>query len=141
MKKILIINFFTIIFFVLNFNTVYSQVAVVVGKNSSNVVADDEIKKIFNGVVTSWKSGQKVKLLQQPDPEINNIFYTKFMSSTTNQNKAQILKLVLSGQIMAPIKCNSDDEIKKLLNSDNNTIGFINVTAVDASVKVLTTIK
>jgi ABC-type phosphate transport system substrate-binding protein len=114
-----------------------AQIVVIVGKNSSNTASKDEVKKMYSGSLSSWKTGTKAVLIDQPENQAGKEFYSKLLNTTPIQIRATLLKLVLSGQIPAPIKTNSDSEVKKLVSNNPNAIGYINASSVDESVTVL----
>lgn len=142
-KDNIILNIIAIVFciFVINTVQVKAQVAVVVAKNTQNTASIDDVKKMFSGTSTTWKSGAKVILIDQPKATIGDTFFDKLLGIPANKARAAILKLVLSGQTTAPIKANNDDDVKKQLSDNPNAIGFISPSSVDGNVKVLFTLE
>lgn len=115
----------------------YSQLAVVVGKNSSNSVDKSSAQKMFTGEKLTWSSGKKVVVVDQGNSSVGAEFYKKFLSTTVNAIRAAWAKLVLSGQAAAPIKCDDSNAVKNAVNKDPNAIGYIKLSEVDDSVKML----
>ena len=68
---------------------------------------------------------------------MRDAFYTKVTSKSAAQVKAAWSRLVFSGKATPPKEVGSSAEVKKLVASNQNAVGYIEKSAVDASVKVL----
>ena len=93
------------------------------------------MKEIFSGVRLTWSNGSKIQVVDQSESQIGNKFYDDFIGKSVNQIRVQWTKLVLSGQAVAPIKAQNDDEVKKNVSSKPNAIGYISTKSLDSSVK------
>jgi hypothetical protein len=112
-----------------------AQVSVVVAKASKYAPSEGDAKSYFAAVKLEWPDGTKVQVIDQPDAAIAKIFYEKFVGVALTQVRKEWTKLILSGQAAAPVKCASDDEVKKALAANPAAIGFIATASVDATVR------
>lgn len=112
-----------------------AKISIVVAKASKYTPTEAEIKSYFAGVKLNWPDGTKVQVVDQPDAAIAGTFYEKFVGSSVSQIRKEWTKLILSGQAAAPVKCASDDEVKKALAGNPAAIGFINGDSVDGTVR------
>lgn len=112
-----------------------AQLSIVVGKSSTNKAGLEELKQMFSGAKTSWDNGNKVQIADQADSDVGKKFYDKFIGKSAVQVRSQWMKLVLSGQGSAPVKCSDDAAVKKAVAENPNAVGYISSGAVDATVK------
>ena len=132
-KALLVVS----LFFFLGYNSSFGQISVIASKSSTQTLTKDEAKEIFSGVKTTWSNGKKVLVIDQSDTEVGGKFYNDFLSKSVNKVRLQWTKLVLSGQAAAPIKATDDEEVKKNVAKDPNSVGYINSKSLDPSVKEL----
>jgi hypothetical protein len=111
-----------------------AKVSIVVSKASAYKPTESDIKSYFLGVKLEWPDGAKVQIVDQPDAACAKVFYEKFLGSSLSMVRKEWTKLILSGAASAPVKCASDDEVKKALAANPASLGFIDGSAVDASV-------
>lgn len=118
---------------------VNAQIAVVSSSKSSVVsLTKDQAAAIYLGKTSAWPDGKLVKLLDQPESAaLNEQFYSKLTGKSQAQVKAVWARLVFSGKATQPQQAPSTAEMKQLVNSNSDAIGYIEKSAVDASVKVL----
>lgn len=77
-------------------------------------------------------------LIDQPESsEARQVFYSKVAEKTPVQVKAIWSRLVFSGKGTIPKEVSNSEEVKKLLNSNPDAIGYIEKAAIDSTVKVL----
>ena len=134
-KKILSVIYFSLILILIAQSSNYAQISVVVSSSSGEKLTKNEVKEIFSGVRLTWSNGSKIQVVDQSEPQIGNKFYDDFIGKSVNQIRVQWTKLVLSGQAVAPIKAQNDDEVKKNVSSKPNAIGYISTKSLDSSVK------
>ena len=118
----------------------YAQVSVVVNKSFEGSLNKSDITLLFSGQIMNYSNGDKALLVDQPETEAGKIFYNA-MGLNSGQVKVEWTKLVLSGQMKAPIKCSSDDEVKKAVAKNKNALGFILTKNLDDTVKEIYKIK
>ena len=119
-----------------------AQVVVVVSAKSPVAKLDkDQVAALFLGKATQLPGAGIPVLIDQPEAaEIRQMFYTKVTAKTPVQVKAIWSRLVFSGKGTLPKEVSNSDEVKKLLASNPDAVGYIDKSAVDGSVKVLLSI-
>jgi len=117
----------------------YAQVAVVVGaKSEIGTLTSDQVSSIYLGKADKFPNGSTALPLDQTaGSAIRGLFYDKVTGKSEAQVKAAWSRLVFSGKGTPPKEIASSAEVKKLLSSNPNTIGYIEKSAVDSSVKVV----
>ncbi len=125
------------LFFLLSYNSSFAQISVIVSRSSKQTLTKEDAKEIFSGSKTTWSNGNKAQVIDQSDTEVGSKFYNDFLSRSVNKVRLQWMRLVLSGQAIAPIKAADDEEMKKNVARDPNSVGYINSKSLDPSVKEL----
>jgi ABC-type phosphate transport system substrate-binding protein len=118
------------------------EIAVIVNpKNASVSITADQVEQIFLGKTSSLPGGGNANPVDQTDGSpIRDGFYQKATGKSTAQVKAIWSRLIFSGKSTPPKTLASSAEVKKLVASDPNAIGYIEKSAADASVKVVLTL-
>lgn len=107
-----------------------ADIAVIVSaKTSVKTMSADEISRIYLGKLNAMKPVDNVKVRGQ--------FYTKVMGKDESQIKAIWSKLIFTGKGMPPKVLASDAEVLHAVAADANTIGYVEKSAVDSSVKIV----
>jgi ABC-type phosphate transport system substrate-binding protein len=76
--------------------------------------------------------------VEQPENSaVRAEFYKKVLEKEPAQVKAIWSKLLFTGKAKAPVEAKSSAEVKKLVSSMPNAIGYIEKSEVDGSVKVV----
>jgi ABC-type phosphate transport system substrate-binding protein len=107
----------------------------VVGHPSAQTLSKDQVSDIYIGKDLSAKP---VDL-----PESSTIradFYKKVTGRDSSQIKAAWSRIAFSGKGQPPKEVADDAAVKKAVAGDPKAIGYINSSAVDASVKVILTV-
>lgn len=118
-----------------------ADVVVVVGAKSpvGNLTAE-QASKIFLGKTNSAPGGDKVEPVNQAeDAKPYEEFNRKVIGKSSAQVKMYWSNLVFSGKGKAPREVSGNAEVKKLVADNPGMIGYIDKSAVDASVKVVLT--
>jgi ABC-type phosphate transport system substrate-binding protein len=114
-------------------NAAYADVVVVVSaKNTATTMTAEEISQIYLGKSKAMKPVENAP--------IRNQFYTKVAGKDEAQVKAIWSKLVFTGKASPPKELPTSADVVKAIAADPNAIGYIERTAVDASVKVVYTV-
>ncbi|PRC91877.1 phosphate ABC transporter substrate-binding protein [Solimicrobium silvestre] len=118
-----------------------SQVAVVVGaKSDVAALTADQVSSLYLGKTDKFPNGNTAMPLDQATGSaVRNNFYDKVTGKSEAQVKSAWSRLVFSGKGTPPKEVASSAEIKKLVTNNPNTIGYIEKSAVDSSVKVVLT--
>jgi ABC-type phosphate transport system substrate-binding protein len=119
----------------------HAEVVVVVSSKSSVAeLTKDQVADIFLGKAATFpQGGQAVPIDLAPGAPNRDEFYTKTTGRSAAQLKSYWAKQSFSGKGTAPKAVAGDDEVKKLIAANPNTISYIDKARVDASVKVVFT--
>ena len=112
-----------------------AQVVVVVNpKNASGAMTNDQAAQFFLGKSTSMTP------IDQPDGSpLRAEFYKKVADKDASQAKALWSKLVFTGKATMPKEVADNAAVKAAVAANPKAIGYIDKSAVDASVKVVFT--
>jgi ABC-type phosphate transport system substrate-binding protein len=116
-----------------------AQVAVVVGAKSAaaNMTAA-QAADLFLGKSDQLAGVGVALLLDHAEGDaLRDQFYTKVTGKSAAQVKAAWSRLVFSGKATPPKEVANSAEVKKLVATNANAVGYIEKSAVDGSVKVL----
>ena len=118
---------------------VFAQVAVVVGaKSDIAALTVDQVTSIYLGKTDKLPNGNTALPLDQVSGSaVRSNFYEKVTGKSEAQVKAAWSRLVFSGKGTPPKEIGSSAEIKKLVATTPNMMGYIEKSAVDSSVKVI----
>jgi ABC-type phosphate transport system substrate-binding protein len=112
--------------------------AVIVNKDNSAAVDKSLVAKIYTGDQKAWKDGSTIAPVDLPeDNAVRASFSNDVLGKTVGNVKAIWAQLVFSGRALPPKQVASDDEVKKLVAGNKNSIGYIKASSVDDSVKAV----
>lgn len=116
-----------------------AQVAVVVGAQSAaSALSTEQAASLFLGKSDQLPGIGAAVLLDQPESvAVRELFYTKVTGKSAAQVKAAWSRLVFSGKATLPKEVANSAAVKKAVAASPNTVGYIEKSAVDSSVKVL----
>ena len=107
-------------------------VVIVSAKNSATTMTAEQVSQIYLGKSNAMKpidNGEKSPVRSQ--------FYTKVTGKDEAQIKAIWSKLVFTGKATPPKELPTSADVVKAVAADPNSIGYIDKSAVDPSVKVI----
>ncbi len=117
---------------------VQAEIAVVVHPSNTSEISTADISRIYLGKLKSFPSGGTVVALDQPEgTPARDAFVKQILNKTESQLKAYWSKLVFSGQGQPPKVVDSSAEMLALIAANPNMIGFVDVSEVNDSVKVI----
>jgi len=116
-----------------------ADVAVIVHPSNASALDLGAIKKLFLGKSKRFPSGDTAFVVVHAG-DSKNEFNQKVLSKSASQIKAYWAKRTFSGKGSPPTSLSGDAEVKSVVSSNANTIGYIDASQVDASVKVLFTL-
>lgn len=112
-----------------------AEVVVVVNpKSAESSMTKDQVAQFFLG-----KSSAMTPVDQPESAPIRAEFYKKVTDKDASQVKSLWSKLVFTGKATMPKEAADSAAVKKAVASDPKAIGYIEKSAVDASVKVIFT--
>jgi ABC-type phosphate transport system substrate-binding protein len=119
-----------------------AQVAVVVNpKSAAASMTADQVASIFLGKSSTLPSGATAAAADQAEGSaVREQFYAKVAGKQAAQVKAAWSRLVFSGKATPPKELGSSADVKKFVAANPDAIGYIEKSAVDASVKVVLTV-
>jgi ABC-type phosphate transport system substrate-binding protein len=120
-----------------------ADVAVVVSaKSTASSLTKEQASDIFMGKATSLPGNGVVTPLDLPESSpVRDEFYTKATGKSAAQAKSYWAKLSFTGKGTPPKEGSSSADIKKQVAENPGLIGYIEKSAVDASVKVLVSVQ
>jgi ABC-type phosphate transport system substrate-binding protein len=110
-----------------------AEIVVVVNpKAAESSMTKDQVAQFFLGKSTAMSP------VDQPDSApVRAEFYKKVTDKDASQVKALWSKLVFTGKATMPKEVGDSAAVKKAVAADPKAIGYIEKSAVDASVKVI----
>ena len=111
-------------------------VVVVSAKAGKGPMTNEQVADVFLGRDSSM---EPVDL--SDSTTVRNDFYTKVTGKDAAQVKALWTKLIFTGKATPPKIASSAADVKSKVAADEKTIGYIDKSEVDGSVKVVLTVK
>ena len=109
---------------------------VVVGNPAASPLTKDQVAEIFLG-----KDQSHAPVDQADGSPIRAEFYKKATGREPAQVKAAWSRLVFSGKAQPPKEVVDSGAVKKAVAGDSKAVGYIEKSAVDGTVKVLSTVE
>lgn len=110
------------------------MVVVVNPKSAAGAMTNEQVAQFFLG-----KSTAMTPIDQPESAPVRAEFYKKVTDKEPSQAKALWSKLVFTGKATLPKEMANSADVKKAVAADPKAIGYIEKSAVDASVKVVLT--
>ncbi|MBL4910816.1 MAG: hypothetical protein JKX78_12490 [Alteromonadaceae bacterium] len=141
-KKLLFSFAFSLIFTSSIAISASAETLIVAAKNSSITAITNKVAaKLWMGKKKRLNGKKVIIIDQQEDTPAQIEFYQKLLKKSTSEMKAYWAKLVFMGNSFPPRKLADDNKVKHWLSKHPASIGYIDVSSKDDSVKVLLTIK
>jgi len=122
---------------------VLADVAVIVHSSVAiSSIDTGTLKSIYLGKLRSWPDGAALTVIdQEAGSEIRKKFINKVIGKKEKKFDAYWSRKVFSGKGVPPKNLGNDVDVKAWVSRYKGSIGYIDASAVDSSVKVLLTIK
>lgn len=115
-------------------------VAVVSAKSAITGLSKVQVADLFLGRSSRYPNGDAAVPIDQVESSAaRDEFYAKYAGKLPAQIKAHWSKVIFTGRGQPPPEVATDAEVKKRLAHDPNAIGYIEQSAVDASIRVVAT--
>lgn len=115
-----------------------TDVVVIVNKDNPNTVNKASVIKIYTGEAKNWPDGGPVFALDQTeDNSIRTDFYSRVIGKSSGNMKALWAQNIFSGKGLPPSVVGSDVEVKRIVSTNKNAIGYIKASSADDTVKVV----
>jgi ABC-type phosphate transport system substrate-binding protein len=117
----------------------FAEVAVIVHPSTGfDSLTEDDVSRLFLGKSKSFPSGgQAVPVNQNEGSAARDKFNEAVCKKNASQYKAYWSQLVFTGKGTPPKDAGDDAAVKALVAANPNMIGYVDASAVDASVKVV----
>lgn len=122
----------------LSFSAGAEDLVVVVNKANANAVDKAFVLKVYMGQAKNWPDGEPVFALDQSERNpIRSEFNSKILSKSNGNMKALWAQNIFSGKGLPPKVVDLDTEVKKIVSTNKNAIGYIKASSSDDTVKVV----
>lgn len=113
-------------------------VVVVSSKSNVGSLTEAQVSQIFLAKSLSLPGGGAATPIDQEEGSATrNAFYSNVTGKDAAQMKAYWSQLMFTGKAQRPKKVSGDDAVKKAVAASPTAIGYIDESAVDATVKVV----
>jgi ABC-type phosphate transport system substrate-binding protein len=113
-------------------------VVIVSSKSAVTTLRPEQVADIFLGQIANFPSGAEAVALDQSigSPERDE-FYVKVASKTRPLVKAYWTKMIFTGRGQPPREIGGSEAVRKMVADNPSLIGYIDKSALDASVKTV----
>lgn len=121
----------------------FAQLAVVVNARSGvAVLTRNEVMNIFLGRYRQFFNGQEALPVDLVDSNPDRArFYQSLVGKDVSEINAYWARLVFSGRVRPPVQVVGADEVLKYVANNPGGIGFVDLSKVDARVRVVFELK
>lgn len=113
-------------------------VVIVSAKSPVKSLTADQTTRIFLGKVATFPSGQSALPVDQPEgSSARDEFYSKVARKNPSQLTAYWAKVIFTGDGRPPMLLADDIAVRKAISKNPNTIGYIDKSAVNRSVRIV----
>ncbi len=117
---------------------VHAGAVVVAGASSPiNASSGSDVVKVFLGKKKDLAGVPVVPVDQDDDSAARGDFYSKIVKKSEAQLKSYWSRLIFTGKGQAPQVVGVDVDVKSMVTTNPNFIGYIDEAAIDGSVKVI----
>jgi len=113
-------------------------VVVIIHKDNPHAIDRNYLVAIYTGRLKGWPDGSPVFPLDQSDgTSVREAFYLQFIGRTAANMQAVWAQNIFSGKGLPPKIASPDSEMKRIVSTNRNAIGYIRASEVDDTVRVL----
>jgi len=114
------------------------HVVVIVNINNDYEVSREDVGSFYTGRMKGWPDGSPVFLLDQDETtEARELFYHDYVGKSIATMRALWAQNIFAGKGLPPKLASQDADMKELVASNKHAIGYILVSEMDDTVKVL----
>ena len=119
---------------------VFAGTAIIINANNISGIDVEMVKRIYLGKSKAFPDGSRaIPLTFETGNGLRDIFNKDVLGKSESQYSAFWSKLVFTGRGTPPEMISNEDEMLTLVATNPNTIGFIDESKVDGSVKIVGT--
>lgn len=119
-------------------SSAFAETVIIVHPDNNAVLDNKTIKRIFLGKQKSFPSGgEAIPLDQTKGSAARDAFFGSILEKNEQQTKAYWSRLVFTGKGTPPKVVGDSAAIKEVVANNPSTIGYIDASVVDSSVKVV----
>lgn len=120
-------------------NSAFADIVVIVSqKNPTQAISQDDVDKIFLGKLKLFPDGSSAIPLDMPaNSREKKAFYESAIGKDDSQLRAYWSRIIFTGSGQPPKTVTSEADMLKLVAENPNTIGYIDKSQVNGSVKVV----
>ncbi len=112
-------------------------VVIIVNKENTNPIDREFVVRVYTGAIRGWPDGSPVFALDQPEEsEARQVFSATVLGRSVANMRAIWSQNIFTGRGMPPKVTGADAEMKRLVATNRNAIGYIRASQVDASIRV-----
>lgn len=116
-------------------------VIIVSSQSDVNALNADEAERIFLGKIGNFPNGRTAIALDLPPGPERNAFYEKISRKNETQMKSYWARRIFSGKELPPKEAKSEAEMIELVARNPNTVGYIDSSKLNGTVKKILTIQ
>ena len=115
-----------------------AEIAIVTHADSSiSRLSENDARQLFRGQVRAI-DGERIQILDLPQSdELRQSFYQKLLGRTPEQMRAHWTRMVFTGQGQLPREAANQREMRLMVSGAPGHIGYLPMSEVDGSMKVL----
>ena len=118
----------------------WAETAVIVNPANDAPITSEDVAKLYLGKTKSFPNGKAATPVERGEGSAIRVgFLEKIVDKSESQMKAYWSRLIFTGKGVPPNAVDTDKEMKELVAKDPGAIGYIDVTSVDDTVKVVLT--
>jgi ABC-type phosphate transport system substrate-binding protein len=119
---------------------VFAGTAIIINANNISGIDVEMVKRIYLGKSKAFPDGSRaIPLTFETGNGLRDIFNKDVLGKSESQYSAFWSKLVFTGRGTPPEMISNEDEMLTLVATNPNTIGFIDESKVDGSVRIVGT--
>lgn len=114
------------------------DVVVIVNRDNTNRIDLAFVSRVYTGTVKGWPDGTPVFLLDQPeDSPTRELFYTTVLRKSVAHMRAIWSQNIFTGKGLPPKAVTADSDMKRIIASNRNAIGYIRASQLDDTVRAI----
>ncbi len=118
--------------------TYCDSIVVIMNRDNSNIVDLAYINKIYSGALKAWPDGSPVFALDlAEESDLRSQFSTQVLNRSVANMRAIWSQNIFTGKGFPPKVVSLDTEMRRLVATNRNAVGYIRSSQLDASVKVI----